>query len=230
MTEPTEQNLYVMQNQFGCIKVGRSVDPWERRRNLCVTQHCKVELVAAFEGGGEDEEAIHIELEDFRLEGEWFEGTGEARAAVECIFHLEPAEWKFDHDAEGTAQWLDHLRVVRKADFTRRFIVATIRGLRRLPEPDWDHDAHIFWCGCLAAMGDRPFISMKRRKGKAILTWYNPETDTTETVPSYTASVEGALLAWPGDLRPAKCEGFPIECCIAALTAIRARLPKIPRP
>lgn len=229
MTEPTEQNLYVMQNEFGCIKVGRSVDPWERRRNLCVTEHCKVELVAAFEGGGEDEEAIHIELDEYRLEGEWFDGVGEARAAVERIFHMDPSEWKFEHDADGAAKWLDHLRVARKADFTRRFLVATIGSLRQRPEPDWDHDVHIFWCGCLATIGDRPFISVKLRRGKSVPTWYNPETKKSETVPAYTASIEAALLAWPDDLRPAAWEGPPIDCCIAALTAIRERLPKVRR-
>jgi hypothetical protein len=57
-----------MQNEFGCIKIGRSVDPWQRASALSQSEHCRVELIAAFEGGGEDEEAIHIELDDFRLE------------------------------------------------------------------------------------------------------------------------------------------------------------------
>ena len=235
MTAPTSQHLYVMQNEFGCIKVGRSVDPWERRRNLCQSEHCKIELVAAFEGGGEDEEAIHIELDEYRLEGEWFDGAGETRAAVERIFRLDPSEWKFDHDPDGATKWLGHLRGVRKAHAVRRFVATTISALRVPAEPDWDMDVHIFWCLCLIQMGDgasmddRPFISVKNWRGKTAGTWYNPESKRQEAVPAYTKSIDAALLAWPDDLRPNKWKGSPRECCLAALTELRARLPKVAR-
>lgn len=59
MTDPRTQMMYVMQNECGCIKIGRSVDPWQRRLNLRQSEHCTVELIAAFNGGGEHEEAIH---------------------------------------------------------------------------------------------------------------------------------------------------------------------------
>ena len=137
MTEPSSQHLYVMQNEFGCIKIGRSVDPWERRRALQHTEHCTVELVAAFEGGGEDEEAIHIHLHDHRLEGEWFDGSDEARAAVHRIFELDPSDWKFAHDPDGAAKWLDHLRVVRDAKYIYRALTGAIGQLRAATEPSW---------------------------------------------------------------------------------------------
>jgi hypothetical protein len=226
MTDPTSQNLYLMQNEFGCIKVGRSVDPWERRRNLCQSEHCTVELVAAFEGGGEDEEAIHIELDEYRLEDEWFDGASEARAAVERIFRLDPSEWKFEHDPDGAAKWLDHLRVVRHAKYIDRTLVGQISSLRLATEPSWVHDCGIFFCRYLAATGHRPAIGREMRRGKAISVWYSPGSSTAQLLPAYTSSVEAALLVWPDDLRPILWEGTPIECCIAALTKIRARLPK----
>jgi hypothetical protein len=229
MTEPTSQHLYVMQNEFGCIKIGRSVDPWERRRNLCQSEHCKVELVAAFEGGGEDEEAIHIELDEHRLEGEWFNGLSEARAAVERIFHLHSSEWKFEHDPDGAAKWLDHLRVVRQAKYIYRAVTRQIGSLRMATEPSWVHDCGIFFCRYLAETGERPGISVERRRGKVVNVWYPPESSKGQVLPAYTSSLEAALLVWPDDLRPDTWEGSPIDCCIAALTEIRARLPKVPR-
>lgn len=228
MTEPTAQNLYVMQNEFGCIKVGRSVDPWERRRNLCQSEHCKVELVAAFEGGGEDEEAIHIELDEYRLEGEWFDGTGEARAAVESIFQMHPSEWKFDHDPDGAAKWLDHLRVVRAARYIDRMLAGVIATLRKTTEVSWVYDGDIFFCRHLAETGTRPFISAERRRGKVVTVCYTSD-NKRQVLPAYTSSVEAALMAWPDDLRPATWEGSPHECCATALAAMRSRLPKVPR-
>jgi hypothetical protein len=218
-----------MQNEFGCIKVGRSVDPWERRRNLCQSEHCKVELVAAFEGGGEDEEAIHFDLHEYRLEGEWFDGTSEARAAVERIFHMDPSEWKFDHDTDGAAKWLNHLRLVRHARFIDRTVLGQIGSLKMATEPSWVHDCGIFFCRYLAETGERPAICVERRRGRVVNVWYPPESSKGQVLPAYTSTVEAALLVWPDDLRPATWEGSPIECCISALAAIRRRLPKVPR-
>jgi len=218
-----------MQNEFGCIKIGRSVDPWERRRNLCQSEHCKVELVAAFQGGGEDEEAIHIELRDYRLAGEWFEGVEEARAAVHRIFDLDPSEWKFDHDPNGAAKWLDHLRVVREAKYIYRALTTEIGRLRDATEPSWVYDCGIFFCRYLAETGNRPGICVERREGKVVNVWYPPDSSKGQVLPAYTMSVEAALLVWPDDLRPASWEGSPIDCCIAALMEIRRRLPKVPR-
>ena len=230
VTEPKSQNLYVMQNEFGCIKVGRSIDPWQRRLKLCQTEHCKVELVAAFDGGGEDEETIHIELDEYRLEGEWFDGAEDARAAIQRIFGLGPAEWKFAHDPEGAAKWLDHLRVVRDARFIRKALTREIVRLRTVTEPSWVYDSGIFWCRYLSETGNRPVLVAEGREGETVNVWYDPQTKKGEVLPAYTASVEAALLAWPDDIRPAEWEGSPIDCCIAALTEIRSRLPTVTRP
>lgn len=230
MTEPTSQDLYVMQNEFGCIKIGRSVDPWQRRLSLRQTEHCQIELVAAFEGGGRDEEAIHIELECFRLEGEWFDGCEDARAAIERIFGPDPLEWRFAHDTAGAVKWLDHLRVVRDASYIRRALSREIGRLRTATDPSWVHDGAIFWCRHLAETGIRLMLLADTRKGQTVNVWHNPASNQREVLPAYTSSVEEALLAWPNDLRPTSWEGSPFECCIAALDAVRARLPKVARP
>lgn len=229
MTEPTSQHLYVMQNEHGCIKIGRSVDPWQRCKSLRHTEHCQVELVAAYEGGGEDEESIHLELSDFWLEGEWFDGADNARAAIEGIFGLGPLEWKFAHDATGAAKWLDHLRVVRDGAYVRRALSRVIARLRTATQPSWVHDGDVFWCRYLAETGNRLMLLTDIQNGRTVNVWHNPATDKQEALPAYTSSVEEALLVWPDDERPASWEGSPIDCCIAALDVLRTRLPKVAR-
>ena len=78
MVEPTSQHLYVMQNEFGLIKIGRSIAVESRRQNLQQTDRCQIEIVAVFDFWGSLEETIHLELEEFRLIGEWFAGDEEA--------------------------------------------------------------------------------------------------------------------------------------------------------
>lgn len=229
MTAPASQHLYVMQNEFGCIKIGRSVDPWQRRINLRQSEHCCVELIAAFEGGGEEEEAIHIELDRFRLEGEWFDGADDARTAIEHIFGADKLQWQFAHDPAGAGKWLDHLSVVRNAAYIRRALSKEITRLRQATEPSWVLDGGVFWSRYLGETGNWTMIMVEKRKGRTVNVWHNPATNKQEVLPAYTSSVEEALLAWPDDLRPATWEGTAFECCIAALDAVRTRLPKVSR-
>lgn len=196
------------------------------------TEHCFVELIAAFEGGGNDEEAIHIALDAFRLEGEWFDGTDAARAAIARVFSQNALEWRFIHDPDLAAKWLDHLRVVREANYIRQAITRQIGLLRAASDPSWIHDGGVFWCLHLAETGNAVMISVeniKNNNGQMVNVWFNFETKKRELIPCYTSSVELALLAWPDDSRPTSWEGTAIECCIEALVAIRARLPRVAR-
>lgn len=194
------------------------------------TEHCHVELIAAFEGGGEDEEAIHIALDAFRLEGEWFDGTDAARAAIAGVFAHNALEWRFSHNPDRAAKWLDHLRVVRQANYIRKAIARQIAFLRAASDPSWIHDGGVFWCRYLAETGNTVMILTEKVKGQTVNAWFNPDTRNREVIPSYTSSIELALLSWPDDLRPASWEGTAIDCCIAALAAIKGRLPKVVRP
>lgn len=223
--------MYVMQNEHGCIKIGRSVDPWRRCLNLRQSEHCCVELVAAFTNGGEHEEGIHIALRSYRLEGEWFDGSDAARAEVAAIFAPCELEWRFDHDPLGAAKWLNHLRVVREANYIRKAIAREIGILRGVTDPSWVHDRSIFWWHYLAQYGTKPTSLLPvKESGKTITLWIDPDTGSREVVPAYTSNTDFALLAWPKDIRPNTWEGTAFDCCIAALTAIKARLPKVPRP
>ena len=230
MTDPRTQMMYVMQNEYGCIKIGRSVDPWQRRLSLRQSEHCTVELMAAFNGGGEHEEAVHIALRSYRLEGEWFDGCDAARAEISAIFAPCILEWPFDHDPVGSANWLNHLRVVREANYIKKAIAREIGILRSASEPSWVYDQGIFWCCYLARTGLKPKLMAGKEGSKTVIIWTNPETGSRVVLPSYTQSVELALLAWPDDIRPIAWEGTAFACSIAALTAVKARLPRVPRP
>ena len=74
--KPENQHLYLMQNEHGSVKIGRSVDPERRRKSIQVEDCCNVQIVGVKENWGEFEEEIHIELESLglRIDGEWFYG------------------------------------------------------------------------------------------------------------------------------------------------------------
>ncbi|CAB3803905.1 hypothetical protein LMG28138_05424 [Pararobbsia alpina] len=62
---PQDQYLYVMQNEHGLIKVGRSIDPARRRLVLQSQCGCNIALVASLHQRGPDEEWVHSLLADF---------------------------------------------------------------------------------------------------------------------------------------------------------------------
>jgi len=229
VTDPTTQHLYVMQNEFGCIKVGRSVDPLGRRYALRQTERCQIELVIAVQGGGEDEEGIHYRLRKHHLVGEWFAGTDAARDAVVKEFQPLAIDWKFKHDPDGAAEWLDHLHVVRAAHSTRMGITREIGILTTSEGPHELHDLDLLQIFHLAKTGTDPVINRQRIDGATRYAWRNPDTGGWEPIPAYSANVGVALSGWPDDVRPKTWDGTAIECCIAALRVIRRHLPKVPK-
>ena len=103
-----ETDLYVMQNEHGLIKVGQSVDPERRRRQLQTLENCRIALVLALRGKGHREGAIHRKLKKHHIDGEWFDGNDEAREAIGrtiksgCVL-----DWPFAFDEAGANFWLD---------------------------------------------------------------------------------------------------------------------------
>lgn len=71
-------------------KIGYSKHPPKRARQLQTGNGYKIHLVATFDGGKEAEASVHRYLQNYRIEGEWFEG--------------EPVEEYVDHAiAQGAA-------------------------------------------------------------------------------------------------------------------------------
>lgn len=95
----SESHLYVMQNAFGRIKIGRSADPERRRRDLESSSGHKVVLVRIFLNRGAEEAIIHQKLREFRCIGEWFLGTAEAKRAI-CEAVQARLRFCFRHKAD----------------------------------------------------------------------------------------------------------------------------------
>ena len=137
MVTPSGQHLYVMQNEFGLIKIGRSVDVERRRLSLQSTDRCAISVVEIYAGCGDIEESIHLDMADYRFAGEWFDGSDDARADLRKLIDCDdpPIKWPYSYNPSGAAQWLDHIRVVRNADSIRRDVYRQISILRAADGP-----------------------------------------------------------------------------------------------
>lgn len=65
-------DLYIMQNETGRIKIGRSGNCEVRRATLEMACGVKIVLLAILPGRGEDERRLHAALHNYRQMGEWF--------------------------------------------------------------------------------------------------------------------------------------------------------------
>lgn len=229
MVAPEDQDLYVLQNEFGLIKIGRSVAVEERRRKLTYEDRARIEIVAVFPFAGDQEEPAHIKLRRHRLIGEWFSGSDETRAAIARHFDVE-LTWPFEFSAEYAAIWLKHMERVRQARKLRQSIYRAVQTLQRWDGPNHILDA-IAFTAWREAISGKPIDMLSRE-----LWAMSPETRlehqrTRGEVAELRVSTDlaAALQLWPEDARPQHWGGSPLECCIAALQEWRIRL-KDPDP
>lgn len=69
----------------GPIKIGCSVRPARRIRDLEIWSPVKLEMIASAPGENFHENALHHRFAEFRLHGEWFEACPELTALVERV-------------------------------------------------------------------------------------------------------------------------------------------------
>lgn len=228
MVDPTHQDLYVMQNQFGLIKIGRSLDIRQRRETLQFSECCKIKVVAVYSKCGDLEESIHVRLKEHRLAGEWFNGTELARnAIITALQDDQLVHWPYDYDIDGAKNWLDHFAVVRRAAYIRKAIYRQEQILSSSNVPHYVYDYSILGVVYLAQYGVAPVWKHQKHNGAWLRHWANPRSGLVEPVPKYSADVEAALQLWPVHIKPQNWEGTALECCIEALKAIRKSLPKV---
>jgi len=66
-------HLYFIQtSNQGMIKIGRSINPEKRLKQLQTGNPFKLKLIHVFYNEGNKEKFLHEELKTFRLKGEWF--------------------------------------------------------------------------------------------------------------------------------------------------------------
>jgi hypothetical protein len=75
-------NIYFI-SDGASIKIGRSKSVGARFRSLEIGNPNDLQLIACVDGGSSEEKAIHRELEQFRLRGEWFADCAQVREAID---------------------------------------------------------------------------------------------------------------------------------------------------
>ncbi len=218
MTKPETQCLYVMQNEFGLIKIGRSVNPELRRKSLQSGERCAIKVVAVLDGEGHKEEAIHIALQEHAIEGEWFDGTSASRAAiVELIPRLQSCDWPFEHNQDGAAAWLGAFYGRRDQRSIERLYQRILKVHLQRARPGPDADGAVCHLVSIIEHGEMASLSHDRLKGKDVVYVYGPGRRERRFAPPYTTDLGTALDLWPDAIRPTTWEGTAYECAIAAM-------------
>lgn len=225
MVSPTKQALYVMQNEFGLFKIGRSDFVERRRKALQSELGCCIEVVAEFPGCGDLEEPAHIAMGEYRLIGEWFDGCDEARTALLNHLGNVDIDWKFALNEEDAAAWLDEFAASRDRNHLWRQIYRVVSSIRDAKTPHRRLDLDIFRVVWLEK-GRIPEVSHITLDGKVSWIFHDAETCITTEVPKYTSDLAAAQTLLDEQNRPAKFAGTAIECCVAGLTALLRRLPR----
>lgn len=211
--------LYVMQNAYGLIKIGRSKNPEIRRCQIEQSTHCEVVLINTAPQCGHLEEWIHRQLEEYRVCGEWFNGSQELHLAVERLFRMK-FEWPYKYNQLDAENWLDAMKFRMMDTYWRNRQRKLIRNLK----------AAILGIGLFEDFKNGSVLLDGRI---AILVGYEnwqcnadgiykctfEDDDELIDVPPFTQSMNAANLLWPplpeGIQR--KLVTTPMDCCLAAL-------------
>ena len=222
-----ETDLYVMQNEHGLIKIGRSVNPQKRRRTLQAIEHCKIELVITLVGKGGREEKIHRKLKKYHIEGEWFDGGNDARAAIcRALNQTRAIDWPFKFDEIASDTWLDQFFEWREQRLNDKTFENLFRRVRAAAQPGWSVDSDIWHLLGLSEIGELMLIEVNGNGVEVVLKGICPCGKVISQIPEYSSDLNAAMKLWQNDARPAAWNGTALDCCIAAL---RVRQQKMPR-
>lgn len=228
VVRPSRQDLYLLQNEYGLIKIGRSIDVAERIAKLRQSERCAIHFIVRFRRAGHHEEGAHINLHKYRLIGEWFSGSPDARAAIEREFCLDDVEWPVAYNAAAADRWVAHMRDVRTVRRLRRAIYRQTT-LMRANGPHESEDV------CIFMLLRHPLIDtvgepeVRWNGEKLVRLYHDRRTGQMQPIPAYSHDLQAALTTWPEELRPTTWEGSAFECCIAGLTALRASISETPK-
>ena len=213
--------LYVMQNEHGIVKIGRSDNPERRTLEVQKAARCKVSLIATFPDAGHFEEWLHIQMDAFAIGFEWFEGTQQSRDALASLLGID-LQWVYP--SSGNAQaWTERLmdsgaeRYWRKRerDVMRRLKGAVIgEGIFRNEGNGSDSlDSYI-----APHVGFRDPVCRDTRNGQPANLARFGDSEKMTLIPAYTRSMDAALSLWlPDPYRTIPTYARPIECCFHGL-------------
>lgn len=226
MERPTApQDLYVMQNEHGLIKVGRSVNPERRRRDLERSEQCRIALVHVLAAQGEREERVHLKLRRHLIEGEWFKGSSASRNAIAKELGLEPdLAWPFLFDRVAAAAWLERFYSWRDDRAVDRLFGRLMTRIKACADHEWIANADIWHLLCVSDTGEQPIVSVQGQGEGVVLEGWQRGAKAPVRVPTYTSDLAACIELWPEDVRPTTWDGPPLECALAALAERRRRL------
>jgi len=75
-----DHRVYFIECNFELVKIGWSSDPHARLEGLRTSNPYPLELLALVDAGRDLEQALHVELADYRVTGEWFRKRGALRS------------------------------------------------------------------------------------------------------------------------------------------------------
>ncbi|WP_342617548.1 hypothetical protein [Rhodoferax sp. GW822-FHT02A01] len=207
------QSLYVMQNQFGAIKIGRSAQPESRLVQVAQKFRCQVKMVAVFPQNGHKEEWCHVHLAKQSLGAEWFNGIDSTKVRISELLEV-PLTWPYTLDAAGLKRWLSRVtdeaadRYWRKRERTViRRLLGAIQGATRVRE-DLDGDIALLvgYTDLCTADVESGYIARKDGQGPMV------------PVPAFTRTLAAAKLLWPDEVPQADPITLsPLQYCLDAL-------------
>lgn len=242
MTEEPENSdaiphLYVTQNEFGLIKIGRSHDVERRCRYLARELGCQIDIVAVVPESGHMEEYFHITLDHHCVGYEWFDGTEEAKAEIvsEMLIADLVEAWPFALDRSKADAWLDSFydhqatlsikkSRLREFNYFRTNVFGTMDPKHQIGNRSHDlrlwriinEDLEDEFVPTFEKLKDGTYDAVleKRSTGKKV-----------GRIPDYTTVLDDALLVWPDSKRPkvwticVKGSTLAFTCAVMGLAA-----------
>lgn len=191
-------DLYVMQNEHGLIKIGRSVDPEQRRRQLQLLDQCQIKIVTVLAERGRREPAVHRALRKYHIDGEWFAGDVVSREAMVRVLRVGDLRWPFSLAEAAAEAWLERLFDLRAVRLAEKEYGQQLRELRHCG-PGWNADSRIWSMLWYSRTGKWPMFDVTHEGGEVVLDAYGTDDDVPIRVPHYSAEIELALTLWPDD-------------------------------
>ncbi|MFM0046327.1 GIY-YIG nuclease family protein [Paraburkholderia sediminicola] len=213
--------LYVMQNEHGIVKIGHSENPERRMVEVQKAARCKVSLIATFPDAGHFEEWVHIQMADFAIGFEWFEGTQKSKNALVLLLGID-LQWAYPFSG-GAQAWMERLmdsgaeRYWRKRE---REVIRRVKGAvigEGIFRNDGNGSASLD--GYIAPhVGFRDPVFKDTCNGESVILARFGDSEKMTLVPTYTRSMDAALRLWlPDPYRSIPAYARPVECCFYGL-------------
>lgn len=108
---PHKDYIYVMSNTFGLVKVGRAINPDQRRKGVQCSSGVPTMLEFKMRNG-DLERLVHDALSEFRQKGEWFNCTAEH--AIKVIKQIKKTMIKEKQKAVSREEHADLLTGIKR--------------------------------------------------------------------------------------------------------------------